>query len=68
MLKELVDPLGGTIDIRALIVGDATMSVLDIWGAEYQENDAMLVLPESVPIIAAICQRERLPFSVVGEA
>eukprot|EP00959_Pyramimonas_sp_CCMP1952_P183495 3836685-Pyramimonas_sp.AAC.1 len=43
------------------------MSVLDIWGAEYQENDAMLIKPDSVPVIARICERERLPFSVVGE-
>eukprot|EP00238_Polyblepharides_amylifera_P004266 CAMPEP_0196596182 /NCGR_PEP_ID=MMETSP1081-20130531/84635_1 /TAXON_ID=36882 /ORGANISM="Pyramimonas amylifera, Strain CCMP720" /LENGTH=1408 /DNA_ID=CAMNT_0041921059 /DNA_START=152 /DNA_END=4378 /DNA_ORIENTATION=+ len=67
VLKELIDPLGGVINIRELKVGDATMSVLDLWGAEYQENDAMLIRPEAVNTIATICARERLPFSVVGE-
>ena len=28
---------------RAIVVGDHTMSVLEIWGAEYQEQDAILV-------------------------
>ena len=27
-------------------VGDDTLSVLEIWGAEYQENDALLLRPE----------------------
>jgi phosphoribosylformylglycinamidine synthase len=67
VLKELIDPLGGVIDIRAVVLGDVTMSVLDIWGAEYQENDAMLIRPASLSLIASICERERLPFSVVGE-
>lgn len=67
VLKELIDPLGGVIDIRAVKLGDVTMSVLDIWGAEYQENDAMLIRPESLSVISSICARERLPFSVVGE-
>jgi hypothetical protein len=30
-----------------VLVGDETMSVMDIWGAEYQENDAILIGPEA---------------------
>ena len=44
-------------------LGDATLSVLEIWGAEYQENSAMLINPESLPVIERICARERCPFS-----
>jgi len=40
-------------------VGDETMSVLEIWGAEYQENDCLLIKPESRPLLEAICARER---------
>ena len=32
--QEIVDPLGATIDVDKFIVGDPTMSVLEIWGAE----------------------------------
>lgn len=34
-------------------------SVLEIWGAEYQENDALLIKPEARPVLEAICARER---------
>jgi len=64
--KELIYPKGGTLDIRAVKLGDATLSVLEIWGAEYQENSAMLIAPESLPVIERICARERCPFSVLG--
>jgi hypothetical protein len=42
-----------------LQVGDETMSVLEIWGAEYQENDCLLIKPESRGLLEAICERER---------
>ena len=55
--KELIYPKGGTLDIRAVKLGDTTLSVLEIWGAEYQENSAMLIAPESLPVIEKICAR-----------
>ena len=66
VVKELIYPGGATIDIRAVNVGDETLSVLEIWGAEYQENDAMLIRPESESVIRALCERERLPMAVLG--
>jgi phosphoribosylformylglycinamidine synthase len=41
------------------------MSVLEIWGAEYQENDCLLIKPESRDLLQAICDRERC-FMQVG--
>ena len=64
--KELIYPKGGELNIREVKLGDATLSVLEIWGAEYQENSAMLIAPESLPLIEKICARERCPFSVLG--
>ena len=43
VLKEIVDPAGARIEIREIPVGDQTLSVLEIWGAEYQENNALLL-------------------------
>ena len=40
-------------------VGDETLSVLEIWGAEYQENDALLVKAEQRELLQSICDRER---------
>jgi phosphoribosylformylglycinamidine synthase len=33
VVKEIIYPKGAEIDIRAIVVGDHTMSVLEIWGA-----------------------------------
>ena len=35
------------------------MSVLEIWGAEYQENDALLIRPADRELLQGICARER---------
>lgn len=67
VVKELVYPEGARIDIRKIILGDETLSVLEIWGAEYQENDAILIKKEHVKIFKNICERERLPWSIIGE-
>ncbi|KAF9606409.1 hypothetical protein IFM89_025098 [Coptis chinensis] len=66
VVKEIIYPKGAEIDIRAVVVGDHTMSVLEIWGAEYQEQDAILVKPESRQLLQSICQRERLSMAVIG--
>ncbi len=42
VLKEIVDPLGARIEVDKFIVGDPTLSVLEIWGAEYQEQVSSL--------------------------
>ncbi len=36
VLKEIVAPAGAVIEIRDMLVGDATLSVLELWGAEFQ--------------------------------
>ncbi|KAF8081166.1 hypothetical protein N665_0902s0019 [Sinapis alba] len=66
VVKEIIYPKGAEIDIRAVVVGDHTMSVLEIWGAEYQEQDAILVKAESREVLQSICKRERLSMAVLG--
>jgi len=66
VLKEIVDPAGARIEVRSIPVGDDTLSVLEIWGAEYQENDALLIRPEHADLFRALCDREHAPFAYVG--
>ncbi|CAO2816801.1 unnamed protein product [Amaranthus hypochondriacus] len=66
VVKEIIYPKGAQIDIRAVVVGDHTMSILEIWGAEYQEQDAILVKAESRSMLQSICDRERLSMAVIG--
>jgi len=67
VLKELVEKTGGRIDIRQIRVGDPTMSVLEIWVAEYQERNGILVRPENLPRIIQICEREKVNCENLGE-
>ncbi|MDE2832493.1 MAG: phosphoribosylformylglycinamidine synthase [Gemmatimonadota bacterium] len=67
VLKEIVEPAGARIDIRAVPVGDETLSVLEIWGAEYQENNALLIHPEHAHLFDALCKREKVIYAFVGE-
>ncbi|KAK9795604.1 hypothetical protein WJX73_007566 [Symbiochloris irregularis] len=66
VVKEIIYPLGAEIDIRAVRVGDDTLSVMEIWGAEYQENDCLLIKPEARQLLQSICDRERTFLQVIG--
>ena len=61
VLKEIVDPEGARIELRAIPVGDETLSAIEIWGAEYQEQDALLIRPEASERFGRICEREGAP-------
>ena len=66
VLKEIVEPAGAQIEIREIPLGDETLSVLEIWGAEYQENDALLIRPAHADLFRDLCTRENAPFAIVG--
>src|SRR5208282_273681 len=40
---------------------------LEIWGAEYQEQDALLIRPGNTEMFMALCGREKVPVAVIGE-
>lgn len=67
ILKELVDPVGAVYDIRKVNIGDETLSVLEIWGAEYQENNGLLIRPADRERFEAMAKRENCPIAIVGE-
>ncbi|MDR3089933.1 MAG: phosphoribosylformylglycinamidine synthase [Desulfobulbaceae bacterium] len=67
VLKELVEKSGGYVDIRKIRVGDPTMSVLEIYVAEYQERCGLLLRPEHLAAFQAICDREKVACEVLGE-
>jgi len=66
VLKELVEKSGGEIDIRKIKVGDPTMSVLEIYVAEYQERNGLLIRPENIKAFEAICRREKVNCEILG--
>ncbi|MEJ2144420.1 MAG: phosphoribosylformylglycinamidine synthase [Acidobacteriota bacterium] len=66
VLKEIVSPAGARIEVRKIPIGDETLSVLEIWVAEYQEQDALLLRDEHTALFEALCKREKVPVALVG--
>lgn len=66
VIKEIIYPAGAKIEIRKIPLGDDTLSVLEIWGAEYQEANALLIKPEKEEMFAELCAREEVSFAIVG--
>ena len=66
VVKEIVHPAGARIEIRKVQVGDNTLSVLEIWGAEYQEQNALLLKPEHEGLFRSLCLREKVLMAVIG--
>ena len=69
-LPELVKDggTGGTFELRTVPNDEPGMSPVEIWCNEAQERYVLAVKPEDIQRFEAICQRERCPFAVVGEA
>jgi phosphoribosylformylglycinamidine synthase len=60
--------LGGDFDLRKIPSLEPAMSPLAIWSNESQERYCLALAPESLPLFAALCERERCPHAVVGTA
>lgn len=43
------------------------MSVLELWGAEYQESNALLLHPSDRSFLERVCEREKCPVDFVGK-
>lgn len=66
VLKEIVEPVGAEIFADKFQLGDPTISILELWGAEYQESNALLSMPENRKVLESISQRERCPINFIG--
>lgn len=66
VLKELVEKSGGRIGIRKIVSGDPTLSVLELWVAEYQERNGLLIRSERIAEFQRICRREKVTCEILG--
>ena len=69
-LPELVKDggTGGRFDLRAVPNDEPGMSPVEIWCNEAQERYVLAINPVDVERFQAICERERCPYAMVGEA
>ncbi|WP_426150207.1 phosphoribosylformylglycinamidine synthase [Pseudomonas sp. DC3000-4b1] len=59
---------GGRFELRNVPNDEPGMAPHEIWSNESQERYVLAVAAEDFPRFQAICERERCPFAVVGEA
>lgn len=69
-MPELADSagLGAHFELREVPIEEPGMSPREIWSNESQERYVMAVAPERLDDFRALCERERCPFAVLGEA
>jgi phosphoribosylformylglycinamidine synthase len=68
-LPEVIDHsgLGGRIELREVPNDEPGMSPMAIWCNEAQERYVLAVSAAQLDVFAAICERERCPWAMVGE-
>jgi phosphoribosylformylglycinamidine synthase len=59
---------GGRFDLRKIPSEEPGMSPMQIWCNEAQERYVLAIAPQDLGRFAALCERERCPYAVVGEA
>lgn len=69
-LPELVDGAGkgARFNLRSIPNLEPGMSPLEIWSNEAQERYVLAIAPERLDQFRSLCERERCPFAVLGEA
>lgn len=69
-LPELLDDSerGGVIELRKVPSADPSLSPMEIWCNESQERYVLAIDAARVDEFRSICERERCPFAIVGEA
>jgi len=65
--KEIVCPNGAKINLKNVKLGDQSMSVLEIWISEHQEQDTILVKKDNIRLLVDICERENIDMSIIGQ-
>ncbi|MBS1189071.1 MAG: phosphoribosylformylglycinamidine synthase [Rhodocyclaceae bacterium] len=60
--------VGAKFDLRKVPIEEPGMSPAEIWSNESQERYVLALPPERLAEFTALCERERCPFAVVGEA
>ena len=66
-LSELLETIGGKVDVEKLPIGDPTLSAKEIIGNESQERMGLLIQEKNIELLDKTAKRERAPMYIVGE-
>jgi phosphoribosylformylglycinamidine synthase len=69
-MPELVNDAGkgGRFDLRKINNDEPGMSPLEIWCNESQERYVMAIPADRIETFVSICDRERCPYAIIGDA
>ncbi len=67
-LSEILEDVGGKIEVSKLPIGDPTLSAKEIISNESQERMGLAIHKKDVDTLTRLAERERAPIYVVGEA
>lgn len=69
-MPELVNDAGrgAHFELRTIPSDDQSMSPMEIWCNEAQERYVMAIDAEHMAVFQELCERERCPYAVIGEA
>ena len=65
--SELLENVGGYIDLDTLPLGDPTLSAKELVGNESQERMGLIIPADKIDMVQRIAAREKAPMYVVGE-
>src|SRR5699024_4504705 len=66
VFKQLCHPHGANIFSSNFTLGDSTLTLNELWNAEYQESIAVLVKEKNQALFNEICNREKCNVDYVG--
>ncbi len=69
-MPELVNDagMGAIFKLREIPNDEPGMSPMEIWCNESQERYVMAIAPEDIERFVALCERERCPYAIIGDA
>jgi len=68
-VPEIIDhsKMSADLELRKILNAEPGMTPLEIWCNEAQERYVLSIDPENLELFNEICQRERCPYTVIGE-
>lgn len=66
VLREIVGKNGGIVDLSQFTLGDHSMSDLELWIAEYQESNALIIDSKAKKLLIKLAKREKVNVDFVG--
>lgn len=67
VVKEIAHPYGADIYLHNVTLGDKTMKGWEIWSAEFQESNMLLIKKENLNKLDFICKRENICLDILGK-